>query len=474
MESYGVGKTGPSRQPLGYAPTTPASHFFDHEGATYFGELEEALMQDISGTSAGSNRKPFITTNRPPTLEIFPSWPMRYNQTPKESVDREESSTDSGSGQNTASQVESESPVSRKTGGGLSEQEEMMAIRATVNGDAGQGGANYPTKNQEKKIITGSTAEKSVKMLDAKTLRRLAQNREAARKSRLRKKAYIQQLESSKVKLAQMEQDLNRARSQGLFLGGATGGNLSPGTAMFDMEYARWLDENQRHMNDLRGGLAAHLSDADLRVIVDEYLTHHDDLFQLKAVTAKTDVFHLITGLWATPAERCFLWIGGFRPSELIKILLPQLDPLTEQQVVGICNLQQSSQQAEEALSQGLEQLHQSLANTMASGSLCEATDMGSYMGQMATALGTLSNLERFVRQADNLRQQTLHQLHRILTVRQSARCFSAIGEYHSRLRALSSLWASRPKETMVGDHESNCNELQAIHQPAASQFQAF
>jgi transcription factor TGA len=66
---------------------------------------------------------------------------------------------------------------------------------------------------------------------------------------------------------------------------------------------------------------------------------------------------------------------------------------------VGICSLQQSSQQAEEALSQGLEQLHQSLADTVASGTLCEVTDMGNYMGQMAMALGKLSNLEGFVRQ---------------------------------------------------------------------------
>ncbi|GJN13763.1 hypothetical protein PR202_gb00505 [Eleusine coracana subsp. coracana] len=44
------------------------------------------------------------------------------------------------------------------------------------------------------------------------------------------------------------------------------------------------------------------------------------------------------------------------------KTLLPQLDHMTEEQVVDICNLQQSSQQAEEALSQGLDQLHQSLA----------------------------------------------------------------------------------------------------------------
>jgi hypothetical protein len=49
--------------------------------------------------------------------------------------------------------------------------------------------------------------------------------------------------------------------------------------------------------------------------------------------------------------------------------------------------------------------------------------------------------------QADNLRQQTLHQMRRILTTRQAARCFLSIGEYYSRLRALSNLWASRPRE---------------------------
>lgn len=86
----------------------------------------------------------------------------------------------------------------------------------------------------------------------------------------------------------------------------------------------------------------------------------------------------------------------------LLQTLLPQLDPLTEQQLVGICNLQQSSQQAEEALSQGLEQLHQSLADTMAGGSLIDDANM-SFMGQMALALGKLSNLEGFVIQVRNI-----------------------------------------------------------------------
>lgn len=60
---------------------------------------------------------------------------------------------------------------------------------------------------------------------------------------------------------------------------------------------------------------------------------------------------------------------------------------------MGIYGLQQSSQQAEEALSQGLEQLHQSLIDTVAN---CSINDN---MHHMAVALGKLANLEGFVRQ---------------------------------------------------------------------------
>lgn len=74
-------------------------------------------------------------------------------------------------------------------------------------------------------------------------------------------------------------------------------------------------------------------------------------------------------------------------------MLTSQLDPLTDQQIVGICSLQHSSQQAEEALSQGLEQLQQSLVDTIASGQIVDG------MQQMAVALGKLANLEGFVRQ---------------------------------------------------------------------------
>ncbi|KAL9340477.1 hypothetical protein Peur_066696 [Populus x canadensis] len=282
-----------------------------------------------------------------------------------------------------------------------------------------------------------------------KVQRRLAQNREAARKSRLRKKAYVQQLESSRVKLIQLEQELDRARQQGLYIGGGVdasqlgfGGPTSSGIATFEMEYGHWLEEQNRHICDMRTALNAHISDVELRIRVESDMSHYFELFRLKATAAKADVFYVMSGLWKSSAERFFLWIGGFRPSELLKILVPCMEPLTEQQLMDVLNLRQSCQQAEDALSQGLEKLQQNVAETVAAGQLGEA----SYSPHMETAMEKLEALARFVQQADHIRQETLQQMSRILTTRQAARGLLALGEYFQRLRALSSLWAT-PRE---------------------------
>ncbi|XP_009802013.1 TGACG-sequence-specific DNA-binding protein TGA-1A-like [Nicotiana tabacum] len=284
-----------------------------------------------------------------------------------------------------------------------------------------------------------------------KVLRRLAQNREAARKSRLRKKAYVQQLENSKLKLIQLEQELERARKQGLYAGGGLDASqlsysvtASSGTAAFDMEYGHWVEEQTRQTNELRSALHSQIGEAELRIIVDGYLSHYFDLFRMKATAAKADVLYIMSGMWKTSAERFFMWIGGFRPSELLKVLTPHLELLTEQQLREVCNLTQSCQQAEDALSQGMVKLHQILAEAVAAGRLGE----GNYtLPQMGPAIEKLEALVRFVNQADHLRQETLQQMSRILNTYQAAQGLLALGEYFERLRVLSSQWATRLRE---------------------------
>ncbi|KAK9052269.1 hypothetical protein SSX86_028897 [Deinandra increscens subsp. villosa] len=312
-------------------------------------------------------------------------------------------------------------------------------------------------KNQFNSVQNGalvgvdSTEGSMGKIGDQKVLRRLAQNREAARKSRLRKKAYVQQLENSRLKLTQLEQELKRARQQGMFIASGVSGDQSNlvggnGALAFDMDYARWLDDHQRLINEVRSAVNAHVPDNELRLLVEAVMSHYDEIFRLKSIAAKSDVFHMLSGMWKSPAERCFMWIGGFRSSELLKILGNHLEPLTDQQLMGICNLQQSSQQAEDALSQGMEALQQSLVDTLSVG-FTSSGNVADYMGQMAIAMSKLTTLENFLHQADLLRQQTLQQLHRILTTRQAARALLVISDYMSRLRALSSLWLARPKD---------------------------
>lgn len=74
-------------------------------------------------------------------------------------------------------------------------------------------------------------------------------------------------------------------------------------------------------------------------------------------------------------------------------MLIQQLEPLAEQQIMGMYGLRHSTQQAEEALSQGLDQLQQSLVDTIAGGPLVDGVQ------QMVVAMGKLSNLEGFLRQ---------------------------------------------------------------------------
>ncbi|XP_066312987.1 transcription factor LG2-like isoform X2 [Miscanthus floridulus] len=497
----------PLNQALAYgvqahvAATAPPSCFLDFQpaaaAAAYFGfgELEEALIHGGAGAANAGGVDPGVIikndvaqaksaaaagylagAGRPPTLEIFPSWPTRHQQQlhsgNSQSVG---STTDSSSAQNTTmSQMELVSPASSAP-----RQEVMMVTTDDYSykpGLAAAPAAAAPPSFQQHHPLPLQLHGDGGGDHD-KTERRLAQNREAARKSRLRKKAYVQQLETSRIRLQQVEHELQRARSQGLFVGGCSAaGDMNSGAAMFDMEYARWLDDDSKRLAELRAGLQAQLLDGNLGLIVEECMQHYDELFQLKAALARSDVFHLLTGAWATPAERCFFWMGGFRPSELLKILMPQLDPLTEQQLLGICNLQQSSEQAEEALAQGLHQLHQSLADTVAAGTLNDGAAAPNYMNIMAVALDKLASLENFYQQADNLRQQTLHQMRRILTTRQAARCFLSIGEYYSRLRALSNLWASRPRDNFVGTESLSptATELQALHHHQQNQFTGF
>ncbi|XP_073284471.1 transcription factor HBP-1b(c38)-like [Primulina huaijiensis] len=267
-----------------------------------------------------------------------------------------------------------------------------------------------------------------------------------------RHQAYVQQLENCNPRLSQLQQELQSAQKQVILRVSRDQGHssLGNGDLAFDMGYARWLDEHRRLTYGLRSAVNAHAGDTELRLLVDGMMSHYEELLMLMRIGAKREVLHILSGMWKTPAERCFMWLGGFRSSDLLKIIGQQIKPLIELQFADICNLQQCCQEAEDALSQGMKALQHSVAGTLFShDSLdpCTSAKIADYMGQMSIAMTKLVSLEDFLHQADLLRQQTLQQLLRILTIRQAAHALIVISDYKSKFRALNSLWLARRKE---------------------------
>ncbi|KAK1609167.1 hypothetical protein QYE76_032840 [Lolium multiflorum] len=231
--------------------------------------------------------------------------------------------------------------------------------------------------------------------------------------------------------------------------------------AAFEIEHARWVEDQTRQTRELRAALQQQHPDTPeprLRALAEAGLAHYDRMFLAKAAAARRDVFFVMSGAWRPAAERFFLWIAGFRPSDLLNVLAPQLEPLAEPQRAKVARLRQTARQAEDALSQGMDKLQQSLADSLllsaATGQEEEGFDDGGAAGsysyvarRMGGAMRRLEELAGFVEQADHLRQETLRNMYRILTPRQAAVGLLALGDYSQRLHALSTLWAARPRE---------------------------
>ncbi|ONM32992.1 Transcription factor TGA4 [Zea mays] len=80
------------------------------------------------------------------------------------------------------------------------------------------------------------------------------------------------------------------------------------------------VDEQKRHTAELTSALQGQeTSELELRLLVETGLSNYKRLFRIKAAAANADVFYDMSGLWKTPAERFFLLIGGFRPSDVLK-----------------------------------------------------------------------------------------------------------------------------------------------------------
>ncbi|KAL8115616.1 hypothetical protein AgCh_022207 [Apium graveolens] len=179
---------------------------------------------------------------------MFPSWPMRPQQTPKGSSKSGGESNDSGSAVNTLSsggRLEPESPVSRIASSDHQQafdhnhiqfpqdqnqlhQQQLQVVEMASDSPISSSGPSQtqpPSNHSLEKVGNLSHFSPLLLRISEKDTATTSSKQRSSKEKQTPKKAYVQQLESGRIRLSQLEQDLHRARSQGLFLGGGGGGN---------------------------------------------------------------------------------------------------------------------------------------------------------------------------------------------------------------------------------------------------------
>ena len=92
----------------------------------------------------------------------------------------------------------------------------------------------------------------------------------------------------------------------------------------FQATYSRWYEEQQIYTQELRLGIYSNKAYLDLQPLVEKTKTHFAEILEIKKSVAKEDCIQIIYGMWTTPAERCITWVGGFQPSDILKVSTQQ------------------------------------------------------------------------------------------------------------------------------------------------------
>ncbi|CAL5209007.1 unnamed protein product [Lathyrus oleraceus] len=190
----------------------------------------------------------------------------------------------------------------------------------------------------------------------------------------------------------------------------------SNGNTISVKKYALSPEEHNKLIYVIHKTLNDHnhvIEDDKLQLVINTIMKHYVDVFTVgSTITCESNQW----------------WIGGFRPSQILQVILPQLQHMyTQQQLSDIYNLGQSCQQAEYALAQGMVKLKQNL-------------DISATADGKGFQLSYVPQQLSFFKEADNLRQEFLLQFCRLLTISQQAEFVVALEEHLHNPQPRSSL----------------------------------
>lgn len=134
----------------------------------------------------------------------------------------------------------------------------------------------------------------------------------------------------------------------------------------FQAFFNGWLQRQQSFLDQLHLLSASpdgHEKVERQRTLVQQVLLHYQEYYEEKARTATVDVFTVFSAPWLSPFERTFLWIAGFKPLMVLRLVNNAVGAdLTHEQSRTMERLRQVTSQAERELTQTMATIQASVA----------------------------------------------------------------------------------------------------------------
>ncbi|XP_071740028.1 TGACG-sequence-specific DNA-binding protein TGA-2.1-like [Rutidosis leptorrhynchoides] len=157
-----------------------------------------------------------------------------------------------------------------------------------------------------------------------------------------------------------------------------------------------------------------------------------------------TELHPIILTVFDHIKKMCMMWLGGFRPSDIVNLLVVHLE-LTSEQKKHFISLKTSTLNQETNLSMRVTEIQSSLSKVFIRESFVQTGDesyYNKYTSQMHFSIRKLHVMEDIMLQS----QRLLDEIYRCLITKQFAMPLLAFNDYLNRITALSFLWISRQK----------------------------
>ncbi|XP_071739923.1 TGACG-sequence-specific DNA-binding protein TGA-2.1-like [Rutidosis leptorrhynchoides] len=267
-----------------------------------------------------------------------------------------------------------------------------------------------------------------------------AKNREAVMKHRLKKQTYLNKLE---LKVIQLNKDIQLKNEQLHQVANQQDINRDP--INFNKQYNDWFVEHHQRILHLRRRLIGEFVEDDILPIVENILSQFYTIFNIKKNAAKVDVFSILYGTWMSPAHLSTMWVGGFRPTDMLKLISNHIE-IYGPQIEKMKFLNSDIMNEEIALTTKFTNLEANISNTLTGKEFVNKGDeaaMSSYANSMSSLVGKFTIMHNFLNEADELRQKTISGMHEVLTTRQRVTALFAIHDHLKRLSTLSNMLLS-------------------------------